>query len=340
VTAYINLVTQKDIVRNNFRNYTNRVETTRYLAARSVDRVTQSDVDDALSSELGAKISYINSLAAYLTLADSFKIRLGLPLSEQIYVDDQDLKDLMAAGLTPVDISREAAFGICVERHMDILNAIDRFEDLKRKVRIAADQLRTGLTFAGQANVQSEAPYDYANFDVDKIRYTASLTLDLPVDRLRERNTYRSTLVSFESQLRSLASTLDNYKDRIDRGLRSLEEARLNYLNAVASLKVAERRVENNSLRLEAGRSTIRDVREAQDALISAQNTMARSYTAYLGVRLDLLVDIGVIDIAPERFWLMDPLLDQLSPEQRMPSSLRMPDDQVLSPERFIEPAS
>jgi outer membrane protein TolC len=342
VTAYFSLLTQKQVIRNNYADFTNRIETTKYLQERSVDRVPQSDVDDARSADLGAKITYINSLATYLSSLDSFKLRLGLPLSQQLYLDDTDLNQLVDAGLIPVEIGREAAFRVCVDQHMDILNAIDRFEDSKRKVRVAADQLKPGLNLSARADVQGSRTDDYVNFNPNNVAvtYSAGVTLDLPLDRLRERNTYRASLVSFESQLRSLGLTLDNSKDQIDRGLRTLEQARLNYLNAREELSVAERRVENETMSLEAGRRTILNLREAQDSLIQAQNRLAITFTAYLSARLGLLLDIGVIDTEPEKFWLQDPLKDRLSPEQLGPPPLRMPDDRVLPPETFIEPSS
>jgi outer membrane protein TolC len=340
VSAYFRLLTQKDVVRNNYRNYTNRVEITKYLEARSVDRVSQSDVDATRTDELGARISYINSLASYLSSLDSFKLRVGLPVSSELFLDDRDLKDLIDTGLVPVEIGRRAAFRLCVQQHMDVLNAIDRFEDSKRKVSLAADQLRADLGLFASASLASEEPDDYVEFDLNKLRYSAELRLSLPVDRLRERNTYRAALVSFESQIRSLSLTLDNFKERIDRGLRTVEQERLNYLNAVESLQVAERRVENETMSLEAGRRTVLNLRQAQDDLIQAQNRLATTYTAYLTARLGLLVDIGVIDTEPDKFWLQDPFKDRLTPEQRGTPPLRMPDDQVLPPETFIEPSS
>jgi outer membrane protein TolC len=340
VIAYFGLLTRKDMIRNYYQNYTNRVETTKYLEERSVDRAPQSDVDDARTAELGARINYINALASYLNLLDVFKLRLGLPLSQELYLDDRDLKELIDAGVIPVEISRQSAFRLCVEQHMDILNSIDRFEDSKRKVRVAANQLRADLNLLGSASLASTEPEDYLNFDPNKVRYTAGIRLDLPLDRLRERNNYRATLVSFESQLRSLGLTLDSYKDRIDRGLRTVEQARLNNLNGVESLKVAERRVDNDTMRLETGRATIRDLRESQDTLIRAQNDLITTYTDYLTARLEMMLNIGIIDTRPKKFWLSDPLRDRLTPELRGVPPLRMPEDRVLPPESFIEPAS
>lgn len=114
----------------------------------------------------------------------------------------------------------------------------------------------------------------------------------------------------------------------------------MDYLNSAESLKVAERRVENNTLRLEAGRATIRDLREAQDSLIQAQNNLATTVTAYLIARLELMLNIGVIDVRPAKFWLQDVLRERLTPDQRGEPPLSMPTDRVLPPETYLEPAS
>jgi outer membrane protein TolC len=339
VNDYFALLGLKDAVRNNYTNYTRRVDTTKYLEARAVDRVRKSEVDDASTSELGAKISYIDSVASYQSQLDAFKLRLGLPLSETVYLDDADLRELEQAGLMKVDVDRNAAFAIAVAKHMDALNAIDRFEDAQRKVRVAADQLRADLRLFGNASWQTEPPADYTTFDPSKLRYSAGLSLDLPIDRLRERNDYRATLVSFESQSRNLGLTLDNFRSRIDRGLRTLEQERLNYLNRRSALEVAQRRVEMNLMLLEAGRVQIRDLREAQDSLILAQNNLTSSVVDYLQARLQLLLDVGMLDTSEERFWLKDVLKGQLTDAQRGPPPLQMPRDEVAPPNQFLEPA-
>jgi hypothetical protein len=101
---------------------------------------------------------------------------------------------------------------------------------------------------------------------------------------------------------------------------------------------VAQRRLENNAMLLEAGRATVRDVREAQDGLVQAQNALSTLYASYLSARLGLLLNIGVIDTQPDKFWLLDPLKQMLTREQLSAPPLRMPDDTVLPPEIFIEP--
>jgi outer membrane protein TolC len=338
VNDYFTLLNQKVRVRNFYTNYLRRVENTRYFEARSVDRASMNVVEDARSSELSARIQYVTAVASYLSLLDTYKLRLGVPVSEGLYLDDSELGTVESAGPVPVDISREAGFRLAVDHHLDILNAIDRFEDSKRKIRRDADRLRPGLTFVGSANVANTPP-DYTDFDARNVTYSLGLELDLPFDRLRERNDYRQTLVAFQSDLRTLQLTLDRFKQRIDGGLRNLEEARLNIVSQQRQLEVETRRVDMSTIRLEAGRVDFRDLREAQDALISAQNNLTASIVAYLRNRLQLLLDLGMLESEVEAFWLKDPLAELIDDSQRGPSPLQMPRDTLIPPDQFLEPA-
>jgi outer membrane protein TolC len=330
---------RKEQVRNLYTNYLRRVDLTRYFESRSVDRANVLQVEDARSAELSARISYVTAVAGYLDLLDAFKLRLGLPVSEQIFLDDRELAAAEVAGSLRTDIRMDEAYKLAVERHVDILNAIDRFEDSKRKIHVAADQLRAELNIVGNATVSSESdPPDYTQFDPDTFRHSVGLELNLPLDRLRERNDYRATLVSFESQLRALALTLDRAKQRIDGGLRGLEEARLNILSQETQLAGEVRRVEASTIQLQAGRTEVRDLREAQDALISAQIALTTRRVEYLRARLQLLLDLGVLETGVDKFWLRDPLATMLTEAQRGRSPLEMPRDTLIPPDQFLDP--
>jgi outer membrane protein TolC len=338
VGDYFNLLGQKANVRNNYTNYLRRVELTQYTEARAVDRVRAADVEDARTAELAARISYINSVAFYENQLDAFKLRLGVPLSDEIYLEDADLTQLEKLGLMPVPLDSDAAFRIALHENLDLLNSVDRFEDIKRRVRIAADQLKPGVNLFANASLQSEPPDDYLNFDPDNVRYSVGISLDNIVDRFTERNNYRATLVSFESQLRILVAALDSLRDRIERGFRTLEQQRQNVLNRQASLAVATRRVEMNETLHQAGRVQVRDLREAQDALIAAQNQLTDSVVGYLEARLQLLFDIGILKTDTAEFWLWDPVSGHLR-DQRIEALTREASaDQVLPPNQILEP--
>lgn len=310
VNQYFNLLAQKNVIRNTYSNYLSQVTSTKRLEARSKDRANRSDVDQARQSELNVKNSYVNSVSGYLNALDQFKLTLGVPLNTKLQLDDSELEQLKAIGLIPANIDRDRSFRLAVERQLPLLNEIDRFEDSKRKIKVAASQLRPGLNILGNASLSSDAPTDYTRFDIDRVRYGVGLELDLPLDRLRQRNNYRATLVSFESQLRSLGLSLDTLKDDIDSSLRNLEQRRQNYLIQKNALQVADRRVEMFIIRQRAGELNVRDLVESQNAQISAQNAVTAALVAYQQIRLELLLTLGAIDTRSERFWFKEQLAD------------------------------
>ncbi len=338
VSDYFNLLGQKATVRNNYTNYLRRVELTRYTEARAVDRVRAADVEDARTAELGARIAYINSVAGYLNGLDSLKLELGIPLTDGVYLNDADLRQLEKAGLVAVPINPDAAFAVAVERNLDLLTAIDRFEDSKRVVRVAADQLKPSVNLLANASVRSDPPDQYVNFDPNKIQYEAGFSINDLVDKLPARNNYRRKLIAFEAQLRSLVASLDGLRDKIERGFRRLEQERQNHLNRQAALEVAARRVDMNQTLLEAGRAQVRDLREAQDALIAAQNEVTDSIVGYLEARLQLLFDIGVLSTTADQFWLKDPLAGQGTAGSARAHPAGLTENQLVLPDQVLEP--
>lgn len=308
VNDYISLLALKDTIRNRYTNYLSRVQATQRLEARAKDREALSDVDQVRQAELSAKNNYVNAVASYWNALDQFKIKLGLPLSEKVSLDDQALTDVEQTGLVPVPLDPIKAYRFAVQKQLPLLNSIDQFEDSKRKIRVLASQLKAGLDLFADASLDSEGTTDYTKFDPDQIRAGVGVELDLPLDRLRERNSYRATLVSFESELRGLTLALDTLRDNIDRGLRTVEQRRENYLIQKSALALANRRVESTTLLLQAGRAEVRDLVDAQDAQINAQTAVTAALVAHQESRLRLMLDIGALRTDTERFWLQDHL--------------------------------
>jgi hypothetical protein len=132
-------------------------------------------VDQARQAELTAKDNYVNAVATYRNSLDQFKIKLGLPLGEKLALDDQELDELEQTGLVPAPMDPEAAYRVATAKQLQILNAIDRFEDSKRTVRVAANQLQADLNIVADADLASEPPTDYSHFDPSKVRVNVGL---------------------------------------------------------------------------------------------------------------------------------------------------------------------
>ncbi|MDI6792958.1 MAG: TolC family protein [bacterium] len=133
--------------------------------------------------------------------------------------------------------------------------------------------------------------------------YSAWLTLDLPFERTAERNKYRNSLIALEQQVREAQQLEDNIKLSIRGKLRDLLQARESLQIQARSGYVAEKRVKSVSLFLEAGRAQMRDLLEAQDALLSAQNDLTAAVINYRVAELELQRDLELLQVNSDGLW-------------------------------------
>ncbi|MCZ6674844.1 MAG: TolC family protein [Verrucomicrobia bacterium] len=335
---YFRLLQQKDTIYNEYNNYQSRIAATRYLRARSVDREKALDVNQAEQAELSAKNRYINAIVSYKNSLDRFKITLGLPQTVDLQLADEEMENLQEAGLILLAPDTEQAFRIALEHRLPLLNAIDQFEDAQRKVKVAANQLKADLGIFATASVDSEEPINYNQFDFDRVRSTVGIQIDLPLDRLRERNSYRAALIRFESELRSLGLTLDDLRSSIDGSLRELERLKQNYEIQTNAVILAEKQVTGAQLSIESGNAIYRDLEEAQDDLIAAQNAQTAGLVDYLESRLNLLLDLGILNTETNQYWLTQASSINLPSGigTNSISSTISPDGEVITPEQLF----
>ncbi len=336
VNEYFRLLQQKDTIRNRYTNYLGRVQSTKRLEARAADRERLSDVDQARQAELTAKNNYVDAVIRYRALLDQFKLTLGLPLGEKLRLEDQALDDVEQTGLVPAPLDPAVAYRLAVQKQRRMLNYIEEYEDSQRAVRIAADQLKPGLKLTADAQLDSESPNDYTKFDANKVRGSVGLQLDLPLDRRPRANAYRAALVSFEAQLRTFTRRLDDLKNNIEAGLRTLEQRRQNYEIQKNALILSNRRVASTTLLLEAGRAEVRDLVDAQDAQIASQNSVTAALVDYQQTRLQLVLDIGALDAELPQFWLKDHLATFLPGGAPAPTQSQSGEQVVLPPDDYF----
>ncbi|MBM3833603.1 MAG: TolC family protein [Verrucomicrobia bacterium] len=335
VSTYLRLLQQQDTVRNQYNNFLSLEAFRKRAEALGFDRLPKIQVDQAIQDELRAKNSYILAVDRYRSSLDLFKITLGLPLGYEIQLDENALREIEAVGLLPVQLTETNAIQIALDKRLDLLNEIDIFEDSKRKIDIAADRLKPDLNLFADASLASERPTDYAKFDLNDYRLSGGVQVNLPINRLLERNSYRSALLSFERQIRTLALFLDDLKTDVRAGIRSLEQARQTYEIQSNARELARRRVESSELNMQAGRAQTRDVLEAQNASVQAENAVTGALVDYHLTRLRLLLDMGVLRTAEEKFWLREGSIPRAQAGSTQPRQPAAPD--LITPEQLFE---
>jgi len=203
----------------------------------------------------------------------------------------------------------EDAIRLALKHRPDLQVANGEVYDAQRRVVVAANALEAGLTLEGRAgsagrrNSLGSAASENGTARLDEGVYSGSLLLDLPLERTAERNAYRSALINVESSVRDLQQAEDVIKTDVRGAMRELLLGRESIRIQARSVAVAQKRVDSTNLFLDAGRAQIRDVLEAQDALVQAQNSLTSALINYRVAELALQRDIGLLEVNSEGLW-------------------------------------
>ena len=335
--GYFSVLRQMDGVSNAEENYRSAVASARWSRRRAdAGRIREIDTDQAIQRELSARNSWISAQEQLKSSLDSFKNTIGLPTDARIKLDPNDLVQLRGRaseileemrtvsqkgisetvppadapvqlmpasykGAGPLEIDEAVAVKLALENRLDLQAAIGEVYDAQRQVVVRADALRAGLTLGGSGRV-ADTDED-GNLRFDRGQYAALLSLDLPAERTRERNEYRNSLLSLEQATRNVQSLEDQIKLSIRSELRTLLESRESLKIQAQSVVVAEKRVRSTTFFLEAGRIEIRNLLEAQDALLSAKTGLTRSVVDYRIAELELQRDLDLLKVNEQGLW-------------------------------------
>ena len=341
---YFTVLRQMDTVVNAEKNYRSAVASARWSRRRGdAGRIREIEVDQAVQRELSARNSWISAQQQLKSRLDSFKNTIGLPTDARIELDPNDLEQLRgratkileqirftprgeAAGTAPpadtsvelvaasyedagpFEINEPVAVKLALENRLDLQATVGAVYDAQRQVVVKADALGAGLNLGGSANFSDND--DDGSIHFEGGRYAALLSLDLPIERTAERNAYRKSLMDLERATRSVQTLDDQIKLAIRNELRTLLESRESLKIQAQSVVVAEKRVRSSTLFLEAGRVEIRNLLEAQDALLSAQNQLTAAVVNYRIAELELQRDMGLLKVNEKGLW------QEFSPEE------------------------
>lgn len=306
-------------------------------------RLKEIEVDQAMQTELSARQNWISSIQSYKNQLDAFKVFLGLPPDANITLDQNELSRLVETSRTIIDSAEKQAnidnadandansLVLLVEPdynssgryeipeanavRLAFLNRLDlrttegMVYDAQRAVVLAADALRAELTFLGKANIGARrtsagsALNENAHFVGNEGLFQSLITLDLPIERTKEAVNYRNSYIKLQQAVRDFQAAEDAIKLDIRDSLRSLLEARENMYIQAKAVAVAQKRVKSVNMFLDAGRAEIRDLTDAQDALLEAQNSLTAAVIKYRIAELNIQKDMGVLQIDEDGLW-------------------------------------
>jgi outer membrane protein TolC len=301
-SEYLRVLQARDTVINEWQNYRSLIENrerAEWLA--KAERLPEFQVDQARQDELRAYSRWIVTRETYANSVDSFKIALGIPVTTEIVLDPKELERLAEAGLQDLKVAPEEATGKALTMRFDLMNSRDGVADADRKIKVAENGLAGDVDLVASIGYTSNpGPPQSAQLRFNRGAYSVGFNIDMPVDRLQERNALRQTQISRQAAGRGLDLTQDNVTLQVRRALRQLDQARENYEIQKRSVQLAERRVESTQLLLQAGRATQRDVLDSQSALVDARNALTGALVDHSIAVLQFQRDVGTLVVDEE----------------------------------------
>lgn len=299
--SYFAVLQSRDQARNAFLDLQrSRQNAARETAFADEGLRPQASRDQLKQAELTSETRWIDTVRTYREALDRFKIDLGLPLGTALVLDDRELESLSIS--EPV-VKPAEAVEVAQTIRLDLQNQKDTAEDAKRKIAVAKNGLLPRVDLRGGAGLVGNATDNFSLPDRRNWNWDAGLDVNLPLNRKAERNTYRAALIAVERSRRAHELAVDSVKLQIATDWRALEQAKRVHENALLSVTLAERRVEEQDLRMQLGRGVPRDLLDAQADLISARNLRTTALINHTLARLRYYRDMGLLVISETGQW-------------------------------------
>ena len=304
VSAYYDVLLQKERVNINEASYRRLIESTRQLQMEvEVVQRPQYDADEAEQRLLSSENNLISARQSYEQALDRFKIRLALPTDANLTLDQDELKALEAVEITQPDYTEEEAIEVALTQRLDIINTRDELVDAARKLELAADGLGLQLNLTAGLDAASRPQQDFSQIQFHEGIYSLALDADLPLNRKAERNAYRRALITMQQRKRSYEESVDQIKLSVRQAYRDLSETAESYRIQKIGLELALKRLDREKLLLEYGRGTVRLLLESEDAIVLAQNSVTTALVNHMVTKLNFFRDIGVLQVKPDGMW-------------------------------------
>ena len=301
VANYYQILQNRDRVRNAFQGYESfKVSVEREQARAAEGETPLSELNRLKESLLSTEQGWISAIRNYQLSRDRFKIDLGLSMDTSLILDESELDNLV---IHHPSITASQAIKASVETRLDLENVRDRLQDVERRIRIAADGLQADLDLTVSGNVASRPGSGFQLPDLDQRSWTASLGIDLPINRKRERNNYRSALIAFDRAQRQYDQFVDQMKLDIQDGWRNLEQRRREFEISEVRVELSQNRREEELLKRELGLGLALDLVDAQNDLINSQNQRTSALISHTIARLGFWRDMGILFIKENGQW-------------------------------------
>lgn len=293
----VNLQAQIANARESVKNFEHDLSRSRALA--EAGRILRIEADRAQVELLFARNDLVSADVNYENSLDRFKILIGMPTETPIDVVAEEV------GLLDPQVAERDAVAAALRYRLDLLNELDTVDDARRQVLIARNNLLPDFNLHGSITLDTDPNRkNSVSYNTDRTTWRGDAALEIPLQRLPERNEYRSALIDLRRAERNFDLREDQVRQDVRNALRDLEQARF-------SMEIQRRNIEINAIRRELARSLLekakltstRDVVEAETDFRNARNRFAQAESEYRSAILAFLRDTGTLRVADDGRW-------------------------------------
>ena len=237
---------------------------------------------------------------------------------EEIRGQWPDLPPVMLNGVNLLDLPEEEAQNLATRtaliNRLDLMNARGRVVDAWRQIAVSANSLLgvvdlryrfDAITPVGQAKPLA--------FSGSRSRHELTLTTELPLVRQLERNQYRTSLINYQRERRTLMETQDLIVADIRQLIRQLRRLRLDYKIRQRTLELSYIQVAQAQEELRAPPApgatpdflalTNRLVGD-QGSIAANQNSLFRIYVDFIDARMQLYLNMELMRLDSRGVWI------------------------------------
>jgi outer membrane protein TolC len=293
--SYFQLLSLQTSVRNRRLNLRNLDELKRRTEAfYKAGMQNYLEVQRSEQSKLQAESQLLSSEDQYTGALDNFKVLIGMPVTQ-----DFDVVEVRLAVNVP-RASEEEAIKLAELYRLDLQSARDRVDDARRSATNAQNRLLPDLTLDANASIGNQNNLQDIELNPHTANYQTGMTLVLPLDQVSQRNAYRRALISVDQASRKLTQLREQVTSDVRQSLRAINVAQENYAIQQRGISLAESRLEFSNEQMRLGKTTARDVVDAQQSLLDAQDQASQAYTALQTRVLDFMRNTGTLRVDPE----------------------------------------
>jgi outer membrane protein TolC len=313
--SYFDLQQRKQQIYNlgeSIKSFTSEVDRAR--ARWQTGRIIELDVQRAEQDRLSVVNRRLIAINSYRTAMETFKIRLGMPPEEEFDVDPLGgpEEDLNAGGARLTDariertirmpqVSLTDAVKVGHQYRLDLLNVLDRIDDRRRGVDIAENNLLPSLDAQGSVTYDTNPDrLNMADYHDDRATWRSALNLEVPLDRVEERNALRGALINKERAVRNYSQSRDQVAAQISQTMRQVLLSQQSLRIQILSRDLALKRREGARIRFEQGRVSNREVVDAENSLLNARDALAAAQVQLRLAILQFFRDTGMLRLNDE----------------------------------------